>query len=199
MHQILYFQLSRGMGRKYTLLTVWPDLEQLWQNLSLFLRVYLVFTIILNLLRQFYHLATFHSFKWPNLEQIVQTSGPTSCWSPTFTKYLYDSHKTQSLIQTVIFLCFFVSSVTRLGDFWKFLATKFVAKVAQTIGNILGNVEKPYSHVKNCCCYFLGNLWKHLWLLFLQHLVTLFISPHILERFKAKFKLKADLDKFFGH
>ena len=74
MHQILYFQLSRGMGRKYTLLTVWPDLEQLWQNLSLFLRVYLVFTIILNLLRQFYHLATFHSFQmtksWTNSPDI---------------------------------------------------------------------------------------------------------------------------------
>ena len=64
-------------------------------------------------------------------------------------------------------------SVTRLGDFWKFLATKFVKKVAQMIGNFLSSVEKPYSCVQNCCCYFLGNFWKHLGFFLLQHLVTL--------------------------
>ena len=31
-------------------------------------------------------------------------------------------------------------SVTRLGNFWKFLATIFVTKVAQMIWNFLGNV-----------------------------------------------------------
>ena len=40
------------------------------------------------------------------------------------------------------------ASVTRLGDFWKFLVTKFLAKVAQIIGNFLGNFEKPHSYVK---------------------------------------------------
>ena len=30
------------------------------------------------------------------------------------------------------------TSVTRLGDFWTFLGTKFLAKVAQIFGNILG-------------------------------------------------------------
>ena len=30
------------------------------------------------------------------------------------------------------------TSMTRLGDFWKFLVTKFLAKEAQMIGNFLG-------------------------------------------------------------
>ena len=34
-----------------------------------------------------------------------------------------------------------VTSVTRLGDFWNFLATNFITKVVQMIGNFLGNFE----------------------------------------------------------
>ena len=32
-------------------------------------------------------------------------------------------------------------SVTKLGDFWKFLVTKFLSKVAQIICNFLGYFE----------------------------------------------------------
>ena len=39
------------------------------------------------------------------------------------------------------------ASVTRLGDFWKFLVAIF-KKVAQIISNFLGYFEKPHSYVK---------------------------------------------------
>ena len=32
-------------------------------------------------------------------------------------------------------------SVTRLGKFWKFLVTNFLPKLAQIIGDFLGNLE----------------------------------------------------------
>ena len=47
-----------------------------------------------------------------------------------------------------ILLCNIPSSVTRLGDFLKFLATKFLAKEAQMIGNFFGLFEKPHPYVK---------------------------------------------------
>ena len=51
-------------------------------------------------------------------------------------------------------------SVTRLGDFWKFLVTKFHAKVAQIIGNYLGCLEKYQFEIKNRCVHFWATLWK---------------------------------------
>ena len=77
-----------------------------------------------------------------------------------------------------IFIFFFplaaARSVTRLGDFWKFLATKILAKEAQMIGNFLGYLEKPYSYVKTALAgYFLHIFWKKLGYFLLQHLVTL--------------------------
>ena len=36
------------------------------------------------------------------------------------------------------------TSVTRLDEFWKFLATNLLAKVAQNIGDFLGYLEKYY-------------------------------------------------------
>ena len=60
------------------------------------------------------------------------------------------------------------TSVTRLGDFWKFLATKFLAKEAQMIGNFLGYFEKPHSYAKTAlatfgknCAIFYSNIWSH--------------------------------------
>ena len=48
---------------------------------------------------------------------------------------------------------------TRLGDFWKFLATKFVTKVVQIIGNnLLGLFIKNWLLCKNCCGYLWVNL-----------------------------------------
>ena len=36
---------------------------------------------------------------------------------------------------------FYTSSVTRLGDFWKFLATNFAKQVYQIFDNFLGNYK----------------------------------------------------------
>ena len=49
------------------------------------------------------------------------------------------------------------TSVTRLDDFWKFLATKYLTKVAQILGNFLGCCEKHYFSSKN----FLFLLFGH--------------------------------------
>ena len=48
------------------------------------------------------------------------------------------------------------SSVTRLGDFWKFLVTKILPKVAQIISNFLGHFEQPHSYVKT----YVGTSWS---------------------------------------
>ena len=52
------------------------------------------------------------------------------------------------------------SSVTRLGDFLKFLAIKFVAKESQMIGNVLGYFEKPHSYVKTVLATFWATFAK---------------------------------------
>ena len=39
-------------------------------------------------------------------------------------------------------------SVTRLGDFWQFLATKFLPKVAQIMCNYWGYFKKPHLYAK---------------------------------------------------
>ena len=54
----------------------------------------------------------------------------------------------------------FAVCVTRLGDFWKFLAKKFLSKVAQIFGNLLGYSEKHYFVSKNCCGSFSPLLGK---------------------------------------
>ena len=74
-----------------------------------------------------------------------------------------------------------MGSVTRLGDFRKFLVTKFLTKVAQIICNFLGYFEKPHYHVgKNCCGYFFGNFEKHKGYILLQHLVTPFMDSNLI-------------------
>ena len=53
------------------------------------------------------------------------------------------------------------SSVTRLGEFWKFWVI-FLTKVAQIIGNVLGYFVKPHSYVKTVVATFwatFGNIW----------------------------------------
>ena len=62
-----------------------------------------------------------------------------------------------------------VVSVTRLGDFWKFLATKFLAIEAQMIVNFLGYYGKPHAYVKTALASFWATFGKNL----LQHLVSL--------------------------
>ena len=71
--------------------------------------------------------------------------------------------------------CLPITSVTRLGDFWKFFTTKFLAKEAQIIGNFLGYFEKPHSYVKTALAS-LGQLFEKLGYFLLQHLVTLPIT-----------------------
>ena len=57
-------------------------------------------------------------------------------------------------------------SVTRLGAFWKFLATYFLTKVAQIIGYYLGYCGKQYCLSKKCCGSFLDIVWK-IWATFI--------------------------------
>ena len=47
----------------------------------------------------------------------------------------------QKLYQITFLFCTVFTSVARLGDFWKLLAIKFLAKEAQMIGNFLGSFE----------------------------------------------------------
>ena len=66
-----------------------------------------------------------------------------------------------------------IHSVTRLGDFLKFLATKmFFSKVAQKLGDILGYFEKIFL-IKHCCGSFLGNVWGKFCYFLILLLVTL--------------------------
>ena len=65
-----------------------------------------------------------------------------------------------------------LDSVTRLGDFWKFLVTTFLTKIYQKIGNFLGYFVKPNSLLKAAAATF----WAFLVTLgyfLVQHLVTL--------------------------
>ena len=50
--------------------------------------------------------------------------------------------------------------MTRLGNFLKLFATKFLAKEAQMIGNSMGFFEKPYSYVKTALATFWSTLGK---------------------------------------
>ena len=59
-----------------------------------------------------------------------------------------------------------VSSVTRLGDFWKFLGTELLAKIVQIFSNIFGLIWNRSLFTLNWCGYFLGNLWEIIGLLF---------------------------------
>ena len=74
----------------------------------------------------------------------------------------------------------FLISVTRLGDFWTFSATKFIAKEAQMIGNFLGYFKKLHYYVKTALAAFRAIFGKKLGYFLLQHLVTLFLIQVIL-------------------
>ena len=63
----------------------------------------------------------------------------------------------------------FLISVTRLGDFWTFSATKFIAKEVKMIGNFLGYFKKPHYYAlaafratfrKNWATFY-SNIWLH--------------------------------------
>ena len=50
-------------------------------------------------------------------------------------------------------------SVTRLGNFWKFLARNVITKVQQIFGGFMGYFEAHHILSKNLCDHFL-KLWK---------------------------------------
>ena len=59
--------------------------------------------------------------------------------------------------------------MTRLGDIWKFVATKFLAKEASYYLQRFGLFWKPSLLCINCIDYFWGNFWKKLGHFLLQH------------------------------
>ena len=64
------------------------------------------------------------------------------------------------------------TSLTRLGDFWKFLVSNYLSKVAQMFSDFWG-IWKHHFYVKTALVTFLGNFRKN-WATFLIHyLVTL--------------------------
>ena len=65
--------------------------------------------------------------------------------------------------------------MTRLVDFWKFLATHFLTEVAKMFDHFLAIFVKKLTCFQstNCCGYFLGNFWMNLGYFLFQHLVTL--------------------------
>ena len=67
-------------------------------------------------------------------------------------------------------------SVTRLCDFWKFLGTKILVKVAQIFSKNIGLLWKTAFFTLNWCGWFLGNFWRKLGYFLLQHLVTLVLG-----------------------
>ena len=56
----------------------------------------------------------------------------------------------------------YCTSVTRFGDFWKFLATNLRTKVAKKDCLLFGQFLKKVTLCKNSCYIYLGNFWKQL-------------------------------------
>ena len=80
-----------------------------------------------------------------------------------------------------------MTSVTRLGDFWKLMPTNFLTKVAQIFGNFLGYCEKHYSVSKNCCGSFLDIVWE-IWATFFSN-----IWSYSMKNFTVCERLKTNL------
>ena len=69
-------------------------------------------------------------------------------------------------------------SVTRLGDFWNFLATNFVTKVAQMFCNFMGSCKNHY-FLSQAAWQLFGQLLKNLDYFLFQYLVIL-VLMHVL-------------------
>ena len=61
------------------------------------------------------------------------------------------------------------TSVTRLGNFWNYLVTNFLTKVAQNVWRLLAYIEKHFILAKNVATFLkkLASFWIF-WLLFLK-------------------------------
>ena len=70
------------------------------------------------------------------------------------------------------------TSVTRLGDFWNFLVTNFIKKIAQMFGDFLGELWKQLLFKTNWWAYFLGNFWTNLSEFLFQSLVRLLATAN---------------------
>ena len=90
-----------------------------------------------------------------------------------------------------------LQSVTRFVEFWKFLVTNFLTKVAQIFGNLGGYFGNHDFLMKNYCWLFWDNFLKILGYFLTQDLVTL---PYVVRRKRVK---TTDLDfrqgLEFGH
>ena len=64
----------------------------------------------------------------------------------------------------------------QIGGFLKVFGDKISSKSSPNYCQPFGQCWKTPLLCKNCCCYFLGNFWKHLSYFLLQHLVTLITS-----------------------
>ena len=69
-----------------------------------------------------------------------------------------------------------VNSVTRVGYFWKILATNFLAKVSQIFGDFLGYLENTAFEEITVMATFWATLQKKTWLFLFQLLVALVVS-----------------------
>ena len=72
------------------------------------------------------------------------------------------------------------SSVTSLGDFWKFLAKNFLTKVAKTFGDIRENFEKHEFWSQPVVATFWE--FEKFGLLNIQHLVALANSDNLVKQ-----------------
>ena len=82
--------------------------------------------------------------------------------------------------------------MTRLGNFWKFLAASFLANIAQMFGDFLGNLENhnilsqtagwlnSWATVENMWTTFYYNIWSHWHLLPIFPAISLPIYTYLL-------------------
>ena len=67
----------------------------------------------------------------------------------------------------------YLSSVTRLVDFWYFLVSYFLTTVAEMNVDFYGYFEKHHLLGKKCSGNRFGQLWGENWATLFQHRVTL--------------------------
>ena len=67
------------------------------------------------------------------------------------------------------------TSLTRLGDFWKFLVSNYLSKVAQMFSDFWG-IWKHHFYVKTAIVTFLDNFRKN-WATFLIHYLVTLVKP----------------------
>ena len=86
----------------------------------------------------------------------------------------------------------YANSVTRLGDFWKFLVTEFLSKVAQMLGDFWSSFESHHFSRINCWGYVWATLGK-IWPLFISISVPTVCKQHPGPLF-TNFKLPIKMD-----